>query len=157
MMLPFAGLFGGATENAALVATIGPGPLEIVPPSVAGPFSPTGGEVTVTDSEQVDALVFEINGISVNDLNGDGLGWRITAAPGNLTSGAETIPVGTVTGFRNPSDPDHTTVVDPTTGMFTLGTGVAGATIDFALAYTVPAFATAGTYSGAIVFSVIAE
>ena len=150
-------LVAGQEEAAALVATINPGPLEIVAPTVAGPFSPTGEAVTVSDVEQVDALRFEINGIAVNDLNGDGRGWRITATPSHLVSGSAVIPVGTVTGFQNPSDPDHTTLLDPQTGVFTLGGGVDGFTIDFDIAYTVPAFAAAGTYTGSIVFAVTAE
>lgn len=150
-------VFAGGEESATLVATINPGPLEIVPPTVAGPFSPTGEPVSVSNVDQVDALHFQISGIAINDLNGDGRGWRIAAAPGDLTSGASVIPVGTVSGFQNASDPDHTTILDPQTGVFALGAGVEGFTIDFAIAYTVPAFARAGTYSGSIVFAVTAE
>lgn len=139
------------------MATVNPGVLEIVAPTVAGPFSPTGEAVSVSNVDQVDALQFQISGIGVNDFNGDGRGWRITATPGNLTAGSAVIPVGTIAGFQNASDPDHTSIVDPQTGVFTLGNGVEGFTIDFKVAYTVPAFAAAGTYTGAVVFSVIAE
>lgn len=149
--------FAGADESASLVATIEPGPLEIVPPTVTGPFSPSGEAVSVSNVDQPDALQFHIAGIAVNDLNGDGRGWRITATPGNLSFGGAVIPVGTVGGFQNASDPDHTTIVDPTTGVFSLGSGVEGFTIDFQIAYTVPAFAAAGTYTGAVVFAVTAE
>ena len=155
--LAASGMFAGGEETAALVVTINPGSLESVPPTVAGPFSPTGEPVSVSNVEQVDALQFQINGIAINDFNGDGRGWRITAAPGNLTSGEAVIQVGTVGGFQNACDPDHTTILDPQTGVFTLGAGVEGFTIDFQIAYTVPAYATAGTYTGAVVFAVTAE
>lgn len=150
-------MFAGGQESASLVATINPGPLEIVPPSVVGPFNPSGEAVTVSGVDQVDALQFQITGIAVNDFNGDGRGWRITATPGDLTAGESVIPVGTISGFSNASDPEHTTLLDPQTGVFTLGNGVAGFTIDFGIAYTVPAYTAAGTYTGAIVFAVTAE
>ena len=150
-------LFAGANENASLSATVNAGALEIVAASVNGPHSPTSGAVSVTGSAQVDAVIFAIDGITINDLNGDGLGWNLTATPGNLTNGGSTMSVGTTAGFNNPSDVANTTVNSANDVSFTLTSGVAGYTLDYDIAYTVPAFAAAGTYSGTIAFAIVAQ
>lgn len=150
-------LVAGPNENATLNATVNAGALEIVPASVNGPWAPTSGAVTVTGAAQVDAVTFELNGITVNDLNGDGLGWNLTATPGTLTNGASTMTVGTTAGFNNPSIGGSTTINNANSVTYTATTGVAGYTIDYDIAYTVPAFAASGTYTGTIAFAVVAQ
>lgn len=150
-------LVAAQNENASLTATVTAGALEIVQSSVAGPWSPTSGAVSVTGSAQVDAVTFAIDGITINDLNGDGLGWHLSATPGNLTNGGSTMTVGTTAGFNNPSVAGSTTIDDANNVTYTATSGVAGYTIDYDIAYTVPAFAAAGTYTGTIAFAVVAQ
>ena len=150
-------LFAAETENATLNATVTAGALEIVPASVNGPWAPTSGAITVTGSAQTDAVTFEIDGITINDLNGDNLGWTLTATPGNLTNGSSTMTVGTTAGFNNPSVAANTTINGANSVTYTSASGVAGYTIDYDIAYTVPAFAAAGTYTGIIEFAVAAQ
>ena len=163
MLAGTAGLFiasvlvGGPNENASLQAVVNAGALEITPASVSGTFNPVGGAVTVTAAAQTDALLFNVDGITINDLNGDGLGWQLTATPpATLASGGNTLPIGTNAGFNNPSDAPNSTVLANTV-TYTLTTGVSGYTIDYDVAYTVPALAAAGTYTGTIAFAVVAN
>lgn len=151
------GAFAGANESANLSVSIGAGALEIVATSIDGTHTPTSGSVTATSSIQTDAITFAIDGITLNDLNGDGLGWRLTASPGNLTFGSSTLSVGTTAGFNNPSDAPNTTVDNANQITYTETAGVSGYTLDYDIAYTVPAFAEAGTYTGSIAFSVVAN
>ena len=149
-------LIAGSNENATLNASVNPGVLEIVPASVNGPWSPTSGAVSVTGSAQVDAVTFAIDGITINDLNGDGLGWNLTATPGNLTYSSSTMTVGTTGGFNNPSNAGPTTINTANDVSYS-ATSVANYTIDYDIAYTVPAFAEAGTYTGTIAFAIVAQ
>lgn len=149
--------FAGANESANLSVSIGAGALEIVATSIDGTHTPTSGSITSTSAIQTDAITFAIDGITINDLNGDGLGWRLTASPGNLTFGSSTLSVGTTTGFNNPSDVANTTVDSANQITFSEAAGVSGYTIDYDIAYTVPAFAEAGAYTGSIAFSVVAN
>lgn len=153
--------FAAANEDASLSATIAAGALEIVPASVNGPWAPAAGAVTITGANQADALVFNIDGIAINDLNGDGLGWVLSAVPdATLANGGSTLPRGTVGGFNNPSA-GGTVVSTTTTAGDTLtyasGAGVAGLTIDYDVSYDVPAFATAGNYTGVVAFAIVAQ
>ncbi|MDQ8202042.1 hypothetical protein [Pelagicoccus sp. SDUM812003] len=150
-------LQSGSVEEATLQVTVNPGVLEIAPSSVNGPFTPTSGAVSVTSADQADAVTFQIPDILVNDLNGDGLGWRLTAAPGNLSNGSLTLPIGTIAGFQNPSDLSGTSIEDPNAVVFSSGSGIANFTIDYHISYDVPAYAEVGEYSGAIVFTIVAE
>lgn len=150
-------LTAGTNEEATLEVTLYPGVLEIVPASVNGPYMPTSGAVSVSSSEQIDAVTYEISNITINDLNGDGLGWKLTASPGNLSNGNESVlPVGKVVGFSSPTDPHYSAIKNPNELHYISGTGVSNFTIDYKLSYTVPAHAAAGTYSGIIVFKIIA-
>lgn len=150
-------LQSGAIEEATLQVTVSPGALEIAPSSVNGPFTPTSGAVSVSSAQQADAVTFQIPDIVVNDLNGDGLGWRLTAAPSVLSNGSATLPLGTVAGFVNPSDAESTAIEDANTVLFSLGSGIANYTIDYQLSFDVPAFAETGEYTGSIVFTIVAQ
>lgn len=164
----FAALLHGAEEeNAPLEATVLPGELTIAPSSVSGPFTPITGTGTTTNADQVDAVRFRLNRITVQDANSDGLGFRLTAAPGNLTrvgftgggpgqTSRNTLTVGTVTGFVNSSEPANTNTVDPNTLVYLSGAGVV-LEVDYELAYTIPKQATMGDYAGVISFALIAE
>ena len=150
-------LKSGAIEEARLQVTVNPGSLEIAPSSVSGPFTPTSGAVVVTNAKQIDAVSFQIPDIVVNDLNGDGLGWRLNAAPGLLSNGSSTLSVGSVAGFVNPSDTGNTVIESANSVVFTSGTGTSNYTIDYHLSYDVPAFADVGEYSGVVVFTITAQ
>lgn len=150
-------LHPGAVEEAALQVTVNPGALEIAPSSVNGPFTPAHGAVGLTGADQADAVTFQIAAIQINDLNGDGQGWRITATPSVLSKGAHALPVGSVVGFTNASDPDHTTIESPTSALFSSGAGTSNYTIDFEVAYDLPAYSAAGEYTGSIAFTIVAE
>ncbi len=149
-------LFGGTNEDATLNATITSGVLEIDPTSVSGPHSPVGGSVALTGALQTDALQYNLNGITINDLNGDGQGWRLTATPdANLTDGTDNLPLGTTAGFHNPSDAANTTVDTVNQVTYSGTTGIAGYTIDYDVAYNVPALVGAGAYSGIVAFAIV--
>lgn len=147
--------FAGANESASLSATIGAGTLEIVASSLAGTYTPVGGAVVITGAQQIDALDFEINGIQIRDLDGNGSGFTLTATPdANLTNGAINLPLGTVGGFNGSSNPGSTTIVNANQLTYNSGTGTSNYTIDYDLAYTVPALAEAGTYTGVVAFAI---
>ena len=147
------------TEEARLEVTINPGTLEIVPESLATEFSPVQADISLTGSTQTDAITFNISGIEINDLNGDGLGWKLTAVPFVLShiGNGSTLPIGTVTGFKNPSDTAHSTVESPDELVYSSGQGVANYTVDYEISYTVPGLASAGEYSGVVVFNIVAQ
>lgn len=147
----------GTIEEAKLQVTVIPGTLEIVPSSVSGPFTPTSGAVVVSSERQTDAVTFQIPDIVVNDLNGDGLGWRLSAAPGNLLNGSATLPLGTVAGFVNPSQAESSLIESVNSVVFTSGLGTSEYSIDYQVAYDVPAFAEVGDYSGVVIFTIIAQ
>ena len=111
MSLGFASLLhAGLNETATLNASVSTGGLEIVPASFTGPWSPIGGAISVTGAFQPDTLQFEINGISINDLDGNGQGWTLTATPAaNLVNGPDNPPLGTQAGFNDPSDDPNKT------------------------------------------------
>lgn len=152
-------LQAGPNETATLSASITAGGLEIVPASVTGPWTANGGaSVAITGSTQTDALQFNLNGITINDLNGDGLGWILTATPAaNLTKGPDNLPLGTTGGFNNPSDIGNTTVDNANQITYGSGAGVVGYTVDYGVAYTVPALVGSGSYSGTVQFAVVAN
>ena len=147
------------TEDARLVATINPGALEILPASLATAFSPLQANITLTGSTQSDAITFNISDIEINDLNGDGLGWKLTAVPYVLshTSNGSTLPIGTVTGFKNPSDALNSLVESPDELTYLSGTGISNYQVDYEISYTIPVTASAGDYTGVIVFNIVAQ
>lgn len=147
-------LNAGLNETAVLNASITAGGLEIVPASVSGPWSANGGaSVSITGTLQSDALVINIDGVTVNDLDGNGQGWTLTATPAaNLVQGANNLPLGTQDGFNNPSDAPSTTGVNTNSLSYTPGGGVVGYTVDYDVAYDVPALVPAGAYSGSVAF-----
>ena len=147
--------FGGPNESASLSATIDAGALEIVATSLSGTYNPVGGAVEITGSVQADALAFNIDGIEIDDLDGNGSGWVLAATPdANLTDGVNNLPLGTVGGFNNPSDAGNTTVDSANQITYNSGTGIDGYTIDYDVAYTVPAYTDAGTYTGVVAFAI---
>ncbi len=147
--------FAGPSEDASLSATIGAGSLEIVAASISGTHVPTGGAVSITGADQVDALTFSIEDIEVNDLDGSGTGWSLTATPpANLVNGANNLPLGTTAGFNTPSDAPNTTIDSANQITYGSGSGVVGYTVDYDVAYTVPALVDNGTYTGVVTFAV---
>ncbi|EDY81188.1 hypothetical protein VDG1235_805 [Verrucomicrobiia bacterium DG1235] len=147
--------FAGANESANLSAVIGAGSLEIVASSLTGPYAPVGGAVSITGVTQADALAFEIDGITIDDLDGNGSGWVLTATPAaNLTDGSNNLPIGTTGGFNNPSDAAPTTVDNANQVTYSSGAGVDDYTLDYDVAYTIPAFTDAGTYTGVVAFAI---
>ncbi len=147
------------TEDARLVATINPGALEILPASLATEFSPIQADITLTGTTQSDAITFNISDIEINDLNGDGLGWKLTAVPYVLShiSNGSTLPIGTITGFQNPSDVSNSLLESPDELIYLSGTGVSNYQVDYEISYTIPTTAYAGDYTGVIVFNIVAQ
>ncbi|MGK0240034.1 MAG: hypothetical protein ACI92G_003518 [Candidatus Pelagisphaera sp.] len=147
-------LHAALNETATLSASITAGGLEIVPASVTGPHSANGGaSVALTGALQSDALQFNIDIITINDLNGDGSGWTLSASPAaNLTNGPDSLPLGTTNGFNNPSDSVNTTNDNANQITYSSGAGVVGYTVDYDVAYDVPALVAAGAYSGTVQF-----
>lgn len=147
------------TEDARLVATINPGALEIRPASLASEFSPVQSSITLTGTTQSDAITFKISDIEINDLNGDGLGWKLTAVPYVLShiSNGSTLPIGTVKGFQNPSDLLNSTVESPDELVYNSGSGVVNYQVDYEISYTIPVTASSGDYEGVIVFNIVAQ
>ncbi len=151
-------LHAGLNETAVLNASISAGGLEIVPSSVTGPHNNVEGSVAITGSLQTDALTFNINGITINDLNGDGTGWVLSASPAaNLVSGANNLPLGTTGGFNNPSDLGNTQVDSVNQITYLSGSGVVGYTVDYDVAYNIPALVSAGSYTGSVAFVLAAN
>lgn len=147
--------FAGPNEDANLSATISAGTLEIVASSLSGTYAPVGGAVSITGVLQSDALAFEINDIEINDLDGSGTGWTLSATPAaNLVNGSNNLPLGTTGGFNNPSDVPNTTVDNANQITYGSGTGVVGYTVDYDVAYSVPALVDTGTYTGVVNFSI---
>lgn len=148
--------FGQAdSASATLSGVVNAGSLEIVS-GVSGTVTNTG-TVTVTGSLQSDAIEFNVDSITVNDLDGNGAGFYLRALPPSTiaNSGATaSLSLGTPGGFNNSSDSGNTTVSTNTTtndtATYNSGTGVDGLTIDYDVSYDVPAFATADTYTGTL-------
>lgn len=148
-------LDAGEQELAALHAQVLPGPLEIETDSVELAYSVSGYSVGAV--EQSDAVRFHIAGLVVNDLNQDELGWRLTAHPEPLVNGDHALPLGNYTGFTGFAE--RADLYSPSRDelVFLSGQGVAGLVTDYDVAFTIPAFAPAGTYSGIVTFSIVAE
>ena len=146
-------------KKLGLEVTISPGTLEIGPESLATEFSPIQADITTTGTTQTDAITFDISGIEINDFNGDGLGWKLTAAPYVLshTGNSSTLPIGTVTGFKNPSDIANSAVESPDELVYSSGLGISSYTVDYEISYTVPELASAGEYSEVVVFNIVAH
>ena len=154
-----ASLRSSETEQANLAATINPGALEILPSSLVSEFLPVESNITLNGTTQTDAITFNISEIAINDLNGDGLGWKLTAVPQVLshTVSGFNLPIGTVVGFQNFSDTVNTTKESPDEIIYTSGAGVANYTLDYRISYTVPVTADAGDYTGVVVFNIVAQ
>jgi len=92
-------------------------------------------------------------------LNGDGLGWKLTAVPQVLSHNVNgfSLPIGTVVGFQSFSDAINTTKESPDEIIYTSGAGVANYSVDYQISYTVPVTASAGDYSGIVVFNIVAQ
>lgn len=165
MTLAYLGLtqLGIGQDNVALEATLLPGELSIDPASLSGPILPVTGNVTSTGSNQLDAVVFQVEGIRVVDFDGDGLGFVLTAAPSTLTTPGQgpakrrELTVGSTPGFYNPSDPLNTEILPADPNALTYLTGDGGEfLVDYEVRYDVPKFADDGYYTGSIAFSVSA-
>ena len=141
-------------EDASLSVTVTDGVLEIEP--ISSTINPNGGNVVSSGFAQ--SITFEINNITMNDFLGDGQGFIVTAVPGDLSGpGTNIVPAGTYTGFHNPEDGDGSASGTNNTTLTYVGTaGVIDYTADFDVDYTVPAFATTGTYTGTVSFSIAA-
>lgn len=156
--------FGHGQELANLEATLLPGALSIDPASLSGPILPVSGNATSTGSNQVDAVVFQLEGIRVVDLNGDGLGFVLTASPTILTTSGQgpakrrELTLGSIPGFYNSSDPANTEISagDPNTLTYLTGDG-GEFLVDYEVRYDIPKFAVEGYYTGSIAFSVSAQ
>ncbi len=131
------------------------GALEIETNSVDLTYAVSGFSVGAT--EQLDAVVFRIAGLVVNDLNQDGLGWRLTANPRPLELDGHSLPLGNYAGFVGYGAQDGLSQPSRDELRYADGGGVAGFRADYEVSYHVPAFAPAGIYRGSVAFSIVAE
>lgn len=139
-------------DDATVEVVIDPGTLALS--NVTGQTTTQGGAIEVTGSTQTASVT--LSGIGVSDLDGNGLGWDLAATPpATITDGSTTLNVGTgYTGFNNASDSTHLNTTDANNVDWTDGAGVDGWTIDYTVTYDVPAFPTAGTYTGTLTITV---
>jgi len=133
------------------------GTLNFVPTTVNRVFTPVSGSAASTSELQVDAIRFEVNGIEINDLNGDGQGFVLQITPENLSHPSTfVLPIGTVDGLHNPSDPANVTLGQNSLS-YNSGDGIEGFKVDYDIAYDIPAFSPPGTYTGNIRFTLTAQ
>lgn len=144
-----------ANENTRLVAKVSAGPLEISMEFAELEYSLNRDRVGAVD--QVDAVSFTVTGIVVNDLNGDGKGWRLSASPEPLVNGLHSLPVGSVAEFVDFENLDGISTVASGDLVSSRSDGVVGFETDYSVSYTVPSFAPEGTYQGVVSFSIFAE
>ena len=114
------------------------------------------GPVQSTPTEQKDAIRFDLKDIAIDDLNGDGAGWKLLANPTPLNNGADSLPTGADTQFIIPDKNRGTLLESPNALVYTSGEGVQNFKVEYKLSYDVPANISSGTYSGVVVFSVVA-
>lgn len=137
---------------ARLNAAIAPGALEIITGDTVELRTVLGFEHAGAERYQADAVSFLVDGITVNDLNGDGRGFRLSASAEPLThreDGVEAmLPVGTVRGFRNPNAGAGMVLVEPSVVLYERGEGIAGFEIDYEIAFDVPERSPEGLYLG---------
>lgn len=142
----------GSQGVARLNAMVEAGALELTTGDVIGLDTFVGSELAGSESDQLDAVNFVLEGITVNDLNGDGRGFllRAVAQPLVLVS-AEVdgvLPVGTIVGFRDPNESAGVVLGSPSELRYERGEGVVGFEVDYEIAYDVPVQSPVGMYRG---------
>lgn len=137
---------------ALLSAAVEAGVLEVVTGDIVELSALLDSERAGLESYQSDAVVFLLEGITVNDLNGDGRGFRLGAVAEPLahtSGGMEAIlPVGTIGGFRNPSESEGVVLPNPSELLYERGKGIEGFQVDYEIAFDVPEQSPEGMYSG---------
>ena len=73
-----------------------------------------------------------------------------------LTDGTDNLPLGTTGGYNNPSDVANSTVITNQV-TYTATAGVVGYTVDYDVAYDVPALVGSGSYTGTVAFVLAAN
>ena len=147
--------WGSKEESARLQALVLPGALEIE--TNVARLSHVVDSASVSGVAQANAVSFEINGLIVNDLNGDGRGWRLTATPEELSNGSDRLTLGAYVGFRNFGSLVGLRTVSPDVLVSQSSEGVFGLETDYHISYNVPAFASPGVYEGTVRFAIVAE
>lgn len=148
-------VFAEKNENAQLRAEVQAGPLEVSLESAKFEYLVESGNTRSVD--EVDAVLFTVAGLVVNDLNGDGMGWRLTASPEPLTSGAHLLPVGSVSEFVGFDRLDGISTNGQGQLVSSQSSGIANFVTDYSVSYTLPASTPAGNYRGAVSFSIVAD
>ncbi len=148
-------LSAGSSEPAGLTAVVLPGPLEIETRFAELALAVTGP--SVSDRPQENAVQFAIEDLVINDLNQDGLGWRLTASPQPLRNGNSILPLGEYAGFGAFEAPADIVSPSPDELVSLSASGVAGLRARYQVNFDVPAFAPAGVYRGVVTFSIAAE
>lgn len=137
---------------ARLSAMVQAGNLEVTTGGTIELDAYVGAELGSSESDLSDAVSFELEGITVNDLNGDGKGFilRAQAEPLAFASGVSNafLPIGTIEGFRNPSESDSVVLAFPNELRYERGDGVVGFQVDYKIAYDVPPSSPDGLYRG---------
>jgi len=151
------------TANGTLEVTLGAGNLSIVG-GVTGSHAPSGGPHITTGTIQADAVQFEINGIEIDDFDGNGNGFFVTVIPPSSLDNAlatTSLNIGTTAGAHNIGDGNggadttiSTVTTNNDTATYNVGSGIDGFTLDYDVAYTIPALAPADTYTGTLTVEV---
>lgn len=152
LALPAAFVAADSQEMARLVAGVQAGALEVTTGDTVELETYVGDELTDFENDVPDAVSFVLEGITVNDLNGDGRGFvlRAFSEPLVFASGWSNtvLPVGTVVGFRNPSENDRVVFASPNELRYEDGGGVFEFQVDYEIAYDVPQSSPVGLYLG---------
>lgn len=135
---------------ARLSAMLEAGALEVTTGEVIELDTFVGDDLAGSASDLLDAVSFMLEGITVNDLNGDGRGFllRALAQPLAFDGSDAVLPVGTVAGFRDPSESDGVVFASPSELRYERGEGVVGFEVDYEIAYDVPEQSPVGRYRG---------
>jgi WxL domain surface cell wall-binding len=165
-----AALFGAAPAHAATAdATLTGGTLSFINST---PGNVTFPGVTLNGADQTTS---QTQSLDISDARGTGIGWNVTATSTQFISGANTLPVGSVTIASAPavacdasvtcttatssgvSYPYTLPVAAPATKMFNAAanTGLGAQTVTPTWQLLVPAYAKAGTYTSTWTFSLV--
>ncbi len=152
LALPWAALAADLQGVARLSAMVQAGTLEITTGGTIELDAYVGAELGASESDLSDVVSFVLEGITVNDLNGDGKGFILRAHAEPLVFASEVskafLPVGTIEGFRNPSESDSVVFASPNELRYERGDGVVGFQVDYKIAYDVPLSCPDGLYRG---------
>jgi len=140
------------TADTVTTVTVEAGQLSITaPPTLAlTAAAPTVVEGAVVQAKATGSL----SGVTVSDLNADGLAWSSTVSISALTSGINVIPADAVTFSTSNLKSDGVSVVSDGGNQTATGTENSTASWDTNLDVLIPADAIFGDYTATVTYSV---